>query len=120
MKAMEFAIVIVAIVAFIIIRLLLTNKNQKKMLELVNSGNTLIVDVRSKEEFRGGHIENSVNIPLDSISGETEKLRHYDNLILVCASGMRSAQAKSILLGKGLKNVSNGGAWQSLNSKIRK
>ncbi|GHT66560.1 hypothetical protein AGMMS50239_28210 [Bacteroidia bacterium] len=95
-------------------------KNQKKMVEIINSdSNTLIVDVRSKEEFRGGHIENSVNIPLDRISGETEKLRKYNHIIVVCASGMRSAQAKSILAGKGLKSVHNGGAWQSLNSNLK-
>jgi rhodanese-related sulfurtransferase len=121
MTIMELAIVtVVIVITFVIIRKLMANKNQKKMVEIVNSGNnTLIVDVRSKEEFRSGHVENSVNIPLDRISGEMEKLRYYDNIIVVCASGMRSAQAKSILLGKGLKNVYDGGAWQSLNSKIR-
>jgi rhodanese-related sulfurtransferase len=113
-------IIIAAIVVFVLIRKLIVNKNQKKMVEIVNSdSNTLIVDVRSKEEFRGGHIENSVNIPLDRMSGEVEKLRKYNNIIVVCASGMRSAQAKSILVGKGLKNVHNGGAWQSLNSNLK-
>ncbi|GHT14091.1 sulfurtransferase [Bacteroidia bacterium] len=113
-------IILAAMVVFLLIKKLITNKNQKKMVEIINSdSNTLIVDVRSKEEFRGGHIENSVNIPLDRISGETEKLRKYNHIIVVCASGMRSAQAKSILAGKGLKSVHNGGAWQSLNSNLK-
>jgi rhodanese-related sulfurtransferase len=112
-------IVIAAIVLFVLIKKLITNNNQKKMAELLKSeSNTLIVDVRSKEEFRGGHIEKSINIPLDRISGEVEKLRKYGNIIIVCASGMRSAQAKSILSSKGLKNVFNGGGWQSFNAKI--
>lgn len=80
---------------------------------LKSEGNTIIVDVRTKEEFHGGHIEKSVNIPFDSLSGEAEKLQKYDHVIVVCASGMRSALAKSILTGKGLKNVHDGGGWQS-------
>jgi rhodanese-related sulfurtransferase len=87
------------------------------MEEILKSGsNTLIVDVRTKEEFRSGHIGKSINIPLDIISVEAKKLHKYDNIIVVCASGIRSAQAKSILDGKGLKNVYDGGSWQSYNS----
>lgn len=74
---------------------------------------TIIVDVRTKEEFRDGHIEKSINIPLDRVSGEAGKLREYEHVVVVCASGVRSAQATSILVGKGLKNVFDGGGWQS-------
>jgi rhodanese-related sulfurtransferase len=80
---------------------------------------TVIVDVRTMDEFRDGHLEKSINIPLDKISASVEKLRQYDNVIVVCASGMRSDhQAASIIKSKGLQNVVNGGGWTSLNGKI--
>jgi rhodanese-related sulfurtransferase len=75
--------------------------------------NTIIVDVRTKEEFCGGHIERSINIPFDRVSEEAEKLREYEHVVVVCASGKRSAQATSVLVDKGLKNVFDGGGWQS-------
>jgi rhodanese-related sulfurtransferase len=39
-------------------------------------------------------------------------------LITCCASGMRSASAKSILLSKGYTEVYNGGGWASLQNKL--
>lgn len=86
---------------------------------MINSeGKTIVVDVRTPDEFRGRHLENSINIPLDKISLSAEKLRQYDNVIVVCVSGMRSAQAAAILKNKGLANVVNGGGWTDLIGKI--
>ena len=85
---------------------------------LVDEG-AIIVDVRSKGEFQGGHIKNAMNIPVDSISTNLSKLKNKDQAIITCcASGMRSGTAKNILKAKGYKNVYNGGAWTSLNRKI--
>jgi len=85
---------------------------------LVQEG-AIIVDVRSKGEFQGGHIKNALNIPVDSISSNLSKLKNKDKAIITCcASGMRSGSAKSILKSKGYEKVYNGGAWTSLNRKI--
>jgi rhodanese-related sulfurtransferase len=79
----------------------------------------IIIDVRTKGEFQGGHIKNAINIPVDSISSNLSKLKNKDKVIITCcASGMRSGSAKSILKSKGYENVHNGGAWTSLNRKI--
>ena len=80
----------------------------------------IIVDVRSVQEFKGGHIKGSINIPVDGLRNNLGKLKGKEDKIVItcCASGMRSASAKGILKAKGFKEVHNGGAWVSLNSKI--
>ncbi|WP_312207645.1 rhodanese-like domain-containing protein [Epilithonimonas hominis] len=86
--------------------------------ELVKKG-ALILDVRSKSEYDGGHIKDSINIPVDQLQKNLSKLKDKDKTIITCcASGMRSASAKSILQNNGYKNVHSGGGWASLNNKI--
>jgi rhodanese-related sulfurtransferase len=82
--------------------------------ELLNQGG-IIVDVRSKAEFLGGHIKNSINIPVDQLSAHLKKLPNKETpIITCCASGMRSAAAKSMLKKAGYSQVHNGGSWRSL------
>ena len=86
--------------------------------ELVKNG-AIIVDVRTKDEFADGHIKGSVNIPLDQFGNSQNKLKDKTKTIITCcASGARSAGAKSILKSNGYTNVYNGGAWRSLKNKI--
>ena len=86
--------------------------------ELVNQG-AVILDVRSKGEYAGGHIKGSINIPVDQLSGNLNKLKDKNKVIITCcASGMRSASAKGILTSNGFTNVYNGGGWQSLKYNI--
>ncbi|HRV52074.1 MAG: Thiosulfate sulfurtransferase PspE precursor [Bacteroidetes bacterium ADurb.Bin141] len=85
--------------------------------ELVQSG-AQIIDVRTKQEFQGGHIKGSVNIPLQNLSNNLSKIKKDKPVITCCASGMRSASAKSILTSKGFNEVYNGGGWMSLQNKI--
>jgi len=86
--------------------------------ELVKNG-AIILDVRSKEEFNSGHIKGSVNIPVNTLQNNLSKLKDKNKpIITCCASGMRSASAKSILKNNGYTDVHNGGGWISLNNKI--
>ena len=85
--------------------------------QLVKDG-AIIIDVRTKGEYQQGHIKGSQNIPLDVLSSNLSKLNKEKIIITCCASGMRSAQAKSILLSNGFSNVYNGGGWNGLNNKI--
>jgi len=87
--------------------------------ELVKEG-AVILDVRSKGEFASGHIKGSVNISVDTLNGKLNRLKDKNQTIITCcASGMRSASAKSILKSKGYTQVYNGGGWGSLQNKIR-
>ena len=86
--------------------------------ELVKNGAT-ILDVRSKGEFAGGHIKGSINISVDTLRNNLAKLKDKNKpIITCCASGMRSASAKSILQSNGYVNVYNGGGWNSLKNKL--
>lgn len=85
--------------------------------QLMKSG-AIIVDVRTEGEFKTGHIEQSINIPLDAISSKIAELKKKNKPIITCCkSGMRSGIAKSTLSAAGLE-VYNGGAWNSLLHKL--
>lgn len=86
---------------------------------LVKQG-AIILDVRSKAEYAGGHIKESINISVDTLSNNLNKLKDKNKTIITCcASGMRSASAKSILKSNGYTQVHNGGSWNGLQIKIR-
>jgi rhodanese-related sulfurtransferase len=79
-----------------------------------------IIDVRTIAEFKRGHISGSVNVPLQSLSQSMGKISKNKPVITCCASGMRSATAKTILKSSGFSEVYNGGSWMSLEQKISK
>jgi phage shock protein E len=79
---------------------------------IANGG--VIVDVRTTGEYSGGHIKGSVNIPLDTLRSQMVKLKKDKPVITCCASGMRSASAKSQLQANGFKEVYNAGSWFAL------
>lgn len=75
----------------------------------------VVIDVRSPEEFRGGHVKGSKNIPLQSIANRADEIAGMKKpVILCCASGMRSGQASSILKKAGVECI-NGGGWTKVN-----
>lgn len=92
---------------------------QKTDFKALMAKKAVIVDVRSKGEFAGGHIQGSENIPLDELSGKINYLKERKvPIITVCASGMRSGLAKNTLSSAGVEAY-NGGAWSSLEAEIR-
>jgi phage shock protein E len=73
----------------------------------------LVIDVRSPEEFRSGHVPNAVNIPLGELR-ESLPRRVKDKsqvLLLHCLSGGRSGIAKQQIKGMGYQNVFNLGSY---------
>lgn len=88
--------------------------NSEAMKQLVADG-AVIIDVRTPGEFAGGHPKGAVNIPLDKLEANLNKIKAYKKPIIVCcASGMRSASAKSLLTKKGIENVNDAGSWSNL------
>ena len=73
--------------------------------DLVARGATLL-DVRSPQEFSGGHIEGAVSIPVQELAGRIDELGDKNGQIVVyCQSGRRSAVAKRLLESNGFTNV---------------
>tara|TARA_R110000868_G_scaffold36900_7_gene130537 strand:- start:694 stop:1005 length:312 start_codon:yes stop_codon:yes gene_type:complete len=85
--------------------------------DLVKKG-AIILDVRSPGEYKQGHIKGSINAPLNELNSHLSKIKKENTIITCCASGMRSASAKSILKSNGFTTVHNGGGWSSLQNKI--
>lgn len=77
--------------------------------------NATIVDVRTKEEFRGGHVSGSINIPLQEVQERVDDFRKLKGpVVLCCASGNRSGMAAGYLKHQGVDCV-NGGSWLDVN-----
>ena len=82
--------------------------------ELIKNGEAVIVDVRTPSEFMGGHLEGSINIPLQEVAQRIDEFKDMKKVILCCASGARSMQATSFLKQNGI-NCENGGSWMKVN-----
>lgn len=87
----------------------LPNKGELK--EKIDKG-ALLLDVRTWEEFDGGYAKGSVHIPLSSLPDQFKTLQKSSPVIVVCESGVRSAQAVRFLISRGYEAY-NGGSWRS-------
>ncbi|NOT49776.1 MAG: rhodanese-like domain-containing protein [Chitinophagaceae bacterium] len=75
----------------------------------------IIIDVRTPQEFDGGKVPESINIPVDRIAANAERIKNMKRpIIFCCASGSRSSNAASIMKQNGLKEVYNGGSWENV------
>ena len=72
----------------------------------------IVIDVRTPNEFDRGKVPESINIPVDRIAANAERIKGMNRpVIFCCASGSRSGNAINIMKAKGLKDVYNGGSW---------
>jgi rhodanese-related sulfurtransferase/nucleotide-binding universal stress UspA family protein len=78
--------------------------------------NAALVDVRSKSEYASGHLEGAINIPLEQVDGQVDKLKAFPQVVVYCRSGNRSAHAKKILIDHGIKNVVDGGSLANVQT----
>ena len=94
------------------------NMNQKgkyvdavKMNNMLQEGNTVVIDMRNHYEYEVGHFENAIELPsdtfreqlpmaIDMMKGNEEK-----NIIMYCTGGIRCEKASAFMLHKGFKNV---------------
>lgn len=83
--------------------------------KIMNEKTGTIVDVRTREEFMGGNVNESINIPLQEIQQRLSELKSLKTpLVLCCASGGRSAVATNFLSSQGIECV-DGGSWLNVN-----
>ena len=79
-----------------------------------------MIDVRTPAEFKGGHVPNATNIPVDEVErrlAEVDKLTGGDRakpVVLYCGKGGRAAKAKQVLESAGYERVINGGGFDDL------
>lgn len=90
------------------------NDINKGVEEFRQTKNAVLLDVRTKEEYAGCHIPDSINLPLDELEEIDEKIPERDTAIFVhCLSGARSAEAERRLEQKGYTKVKNIGGINS-------
>ena len=75
---------------------------------------SLIIDVRSREEFKQDHAEGTINIPLEEFEDYVKTLDKNTNIEIVCRSGKRAGQALFICIKNNLVNSKNGGSYLNL------
>ena len=87
--------------------------------EYKNTAGAVLLDVRSPQEYREGHIPGSQNVPLQQLDKVEEVTENKDTVLYVyCRSGARSRQAVSLLNHMGYTNVHNIGGIAAYSGKV--
>ena len=83
-----------------------------------------VIDVREPFEWAQGRIPNATHIPLNTLLARAQELLTEDNLIFVCAEGVRSAVACEVAAAVGRTNLVNleGGtvAWARAGNPLER
>lgn len=81
----------------------------------------VLLDVRTPQEYREGHIPGSRNVPLQSLNGAGSIPVEKDvPLFVYCHSGARSRQAAGLLTRMGYQNVKNIGGIAAYTGKVER
>jgi len=82
--------------------------------------NTVLLDVRTESEYKNGHFEGALNIPVDSLRGRLGELDKNQEILEYCQVGLRGYVAARILTQKGFKVKNIGGGYKSaLTSPVK-
>lgn len=84
--------------------------------DVLKSKKVTLLDVRSPQEYRGGHIRHARNIPLNQV--ETYQGPKSEKLYVICQSGMRSKRSASILARNGYQAINVRGGMSVYQGKI--
>ena len=100
------------------------NADVKGFAELMNDTNVVVLDVRTADEFKEGHLEGAVNIDYkqgDFVEQAVTKLPKERTIAVYCRSGRRSAGAAELLAKEGYRVVNMKGgiiAWQEAQMPV--
>lgn len=93
---------------------ILNNKKLKRDIkeisfDEINLQEYILVDVRSRREFRENHLNGSINIPLLEVKRNVEEIIKNKNrrVLVYCQSGIRSAKAVKMMEALGYTQVYN-------------
>lgn len=92
--------------------------NYDEFWKFVKDNNAVILDVRTPKEFSGGHIEGAVNINVDDLRENLQKLDKEKIYAIYCQVGLRGYLANRIMKNNGYRAVNlNGGynLWSKVN-----
>lgn len=124
-KNIIFAIVIIILIIAVVIVMSLsgTNKsviqspNSEEISEIIQDKSITIIDVRTAEEYKTGHVEGAINIPYDEIENEV----NYDKdqtIAVYCRTGVRSSEAAKTLEKMGYTKIYDLGGIEDFNVEL--
>jgi rhodanese-related sulfurtransferase len=102
------------------------NLGPSAAISLINSDQTVLLDVREQNEIKDGMLADAIHIPIGSINKRLSELDKYkgNSVLVYCRSGNRSGSVCRTLTGRGFEKVYNlsGGimAWQDAHLPIQK
>ena len=86
-----------------------------------NTEGAILVDVRTPQEYREGHIPGSKNVPLQQLDKISSVTENKDALLFVyCHSGARSRQATAMLQHMGYANVNDIGGIAAYQGRVER
>jgi rhodanese-related sulfurtransferase len=86
-----------------------TPMTQEQLLEhqAKHPAHLFVLDVRSPEEFREGHVPGAVNIPYDQMAARLSEVPKDKDVVLYCRSGRRAGIAAGVLQSNGYTRLSH-------------
>lgn len=85
----------------------------KKQFQQLSQQGAIVIDVSGPAEFSTGHLDNSSNLPLQSLIQKVPQLSAQKKpVIAVCRTGVKSSLAVALLVNAGIEAF-NGGAWHN-------
>jgi rhodanese-related sulfurtransferase len=93
-----------------------TDKTSSQLIEKVKRKKAYLIDVRTPEEYKAGHLKYATNIDFKSANfkEEVKKLNKKRPVYLYCRTGNRSGKAADSLQALGFKSYYNIGGFEEL------
>ena len=82
-----------------------TIANVEALKSIIKSDNAALIDVRQPSEYSAGHLPNAINIPLQTLVTDLDKIPSDRPVILYCTTGYRTAMGVMTLQMLGRTNV---------------
>lgn len=98
----------------------------QQLVDLVNREDAVVLDIRERKEFQGGHIVGAVNVPYANLASRIDELKKYQArpLVVACKMGQHAGAAGTMLRKAGFENVARltGGMteWRNQNLPVVK
>lgn len=91
-------------------------QNQKTLKEIVNQKQTILLDVRTPQEFNAGSPMGAINIPVEELPHRLNELSKDKDIVVFCKRGIRASKAENILKDHHFSNVYYGKTYRDVKS----
>lgn len=85
---------------------------------LPSDGSVTLLDVRTPEEYKAGHIDGFLNIPVDELRGRLREIEPGKPVYAICQSGLRSYLASRILEANGYEVYNFSGGYRFYDAAV--